>query len=354
MSGFSLKPTNTGGDYDGPTIDWAKVAEQVEDGTQPARVSLIVDLGIQKRAKGVSYENKDDITIVDTEDEREALMDEAEELIGEYTFNKNNLGDWDDAADGKFSVPFRIYDKKDAQEIAIFADLPDTEVVYVEGEEPKQYRIMLNPSFKGEIGGFALTAAKPKKEGDPWTFGPTTKLAQLAKATGHDEILDGGEHNQDIGRVLGEPFLIEVEKKGSFINGKKYMKVMKGMVVSELDNDPVGITFDNATVELLEAAKLRKGIIDKIKAATNYEGSAMQEALEAMEANRKSNKGMTDEDGGEGEAKPARKRSQKPSKPDEEGKVEDDTPTRKRRAKKVVEPEPEDDDGEDDEDKLPF
>lgn len=281
---FSMKPMMV--NNDGPSVDWEAVNAQVEEGPNPARISLIVDLGIQKRGKGVSYEGKDDSTYVSTEEEARSLVEEATEIMGEYLMNKHSLNEiTNEDADG-FVVPFKIYEKKDAQEIAIFADLPDTRVEYVEGDGEKQYRIMLNPQFMGEVRGFSLSAVPPKTKGGVWTFDSKSKLAKLAKATGHKEILEEGEALNDIGLILGEAFLLNIEKTKGFVNAKDVMPLMKGMTVEELDNPAVGLSFSNATVELLEAAHLRKAIIDKIKSATNYSGSNMQKAIEAYEANR--------------------------------------------------------------------
>lgn len=286
---FTLKPENTGsnGGFD---IDFDAIAEQVDEGTQGARVSVIVDLGVQKRGKGVAYGEDDTFTVVETEEEADALINEAIELLGEKVVSDKNLDEILEGDDDSLEVPFKIYEKKDAQEIAIFADLTDTVVDYGDKIGEKQFRIMLNPSFKGDIRGFALVPAPPKKKGGVWTFAGNSKLAALATACGRKEILQEGDDNMNIGLVLGEALLINVEKKGSFINAKGMLPVMKGYAVADLDQEAVGITFDSATVELLKAAKLRKGIIEKIKTATNYEGSAMQKAIEALEAGKGSSK----------------------------------------------------------------
>jgi CheY-like chemotaxis protein len=47
---------------------------------------------------------------------------------------------------------------------------------------------------------------------------------------------------------------------------------------------PVGISFEDVTVESLKAAGIRGSIIKKIKQANNYQGSKMQKAIEAYEA----------------------------------------------------------------------
>ena len=47
---------------------------------------------------------------------------------------------------------------------------------------------------------------------------------------------------------------------------------------------PVGISFEDVTVESIKAAGIRGSIIKKIKQANNYQGSKMQKAIEAYEA----------------------------------------------------------------------
>lgn len=337
---FSLKPKQQTGSSN---IDWDAINEQIEEGPNPARISLIVDLGIQERGKGVSYEGKDDFTVVKTEEEAEELIEEAAEIMGDFLLEKYELDVIEEEDDG-FKVPFRIYNKKDAQEVAIFADLPETRVEYVKGEGDRQYRIMLNSAFKGELAGFSLNPVPPKKQGGVWTFDAKSKLAKLAKATGHKEILEQGEHLNDIGRILGEAFLLNIEKtdKG-FINAKDVMPLPKGMPASELDNGPVGITFEGATVELLEQAHLRKSVIEKIKKAKNYEGSAMQKAIEEFEAksSSKASQSESEDDSEEQEESPkkTRRRRQKA----------EEKPVRKEKA-----PEPEEDDDDFEDDDIPF
>ena len=47
--------------------------------------------------------------------------------------------------------------------------------------------------------------------------------------------------------------------------------------------EPIGISFTNATLELLEKACLRGNIFKKIKSANNYKGSNIQKAIEEYE-----------------------------------------------------------------------
>lgn len=163
-------------------IDWDEINEQIEEGPNVARISLIVDLGIQEQGKGVAYDSEDDYTIVESEEQANALIEEAAEIIGDYLLEKNDLDIIDEVEDG-FKIPFRIYKKSDRREVAIFADLVDTRVEYVKGEGEKQYRVMLNSQFKGDVKGISIKPTYTLPKSNLKTFDPKSKLAKLAKAT---------------------------------------------------------------------------------------------------------------------------------------------------------------------------
>ena len=267
-------------------IDYEAIAAKVGSGPKAARISLIVQLGIQERGLGFTRE---ETTEVDTEAEAEAILDQLHEIGGKDVdkITYSQVGD-------KFVVNAKIYQKKDAEEVAIFADLPNTLVTYVEGTEALPYRVMLNPSFKGDIKGFPLVSVPPKVKGGVWTFASNSALTRLAHATGHPEILEDGDDNTNIGLILGEPFLVDIKNKNGFINAGAVMPIMEDQVVKPLPFEAIGVSFEGATLEILKKAKLRKGIIDKIKLATNYGGSAIKRAIEALEAEYQAGKSSVD------------------------------------------------------------
>src|SRR5690554_2240331 len=142
-----FKPANAG-DTDGSNGQRRSEKFPVpEGGSQMARISLIVDLGIQNR----------------------------EEIVDP------NTGE---------SKP-----QKPQHQIAIFADLVDQVVDYGGEIGKKQYRLTLNKSFKGEVAGINFAAVPPRNadgkiiEGKMWTFAPASILTKLAKATGQTQIL---------------------------------------------------------------------------------------------------------------------------------------------------------------------
>lgn len=236
------------------------VAVFPEEGNHEARVSLIVDLGIQPRK---DFKDKE------TGEERQ---------------------------------------QKPCQQVAVCVDLVEQEVDYGGDIGKQQYRLLLNKAFQGELEGINFVEVAPKDangeliKGKLWTFHPNSMLTRLAKATGHDEILGGSEEdNMDIERLLNEPLMVVVnikESAGKSPNADGTPKVYKNLNVgalspvpkkmlphvAALNTPPKLITFDNATEANM--AHVRRSIIEKIKLATNYAGSNMQKAIEAVEAKR--------------------------------------------------------------------
>lgn len=256
---MSFKPKKTGGSGGtGPREDFKMPVP--EDGNQPARISLIVDLGTQEREDFVDPNTKET----------------------------------------KPQAP--------VQQLAIYADLVDNIVDYGGsiGEQP--YRLALHKSFKGELSGVNFNASPPRDaegnliQGKIWTFHPANLLTKLAKATGNTQILGENEDdNMDIEQLLGESLFIDVQVKQNTsdkldkdgekivytnVNAKTFATVprVKGkpMPVEDLAMEPLLITFDNVTPETVKF--LRADVRRKIKLATDYVGSKMQKVLEEYEA----------------------------------------------------------------------
>lgn len=240
-------------------------------GSRPGRVSLIVDLGIQER-------EPDD---------------------------KGN-------------------ERKPCRQLALFVDLMK-DIVDYGGEIGKQpYRLMINKSFKGDIQGINFLATPPKDaegnivQGGKWGLHPASPLTKLAKACGRPEVV----HEMVADKLLDASVRCIVEvKETEDKNGKKdsegnvivYKNVnFKGFTelvenddgdletVPTLTHQPRCVTFNNATVE--DVKWLRKDIVAKIKKATNYEGSAIQKAIDAFE------QGGSDEEVSPAEVKPVVKK----------------------------------------------
>lgn len=272
-------------------------------GNRKARVSLIVDLGIQAR---------------------EAVYKKGDEIVDEDT-------------EGAVKV-----EQKPCQQVAVFADLVNDVVDYGGKIGEAQYRLMLNKTFSGTVQGINFTTMAPKDpktkatiKGKPWSFAPQSVLTKLAKAVGKEHIIYDDRNNPDsldIDLLLGEPFLCLVEVKETASKDKKdedgnpiiYKNVnFKGasqlplddydqpVPVADLRVQPMSITFDNAEKD--DIMYIRPVLRKMIKNAENYAGSQMQKAMEAFEADQEQ-AASSDEDEPKKEDKKATKPAGKTSK----------------------------------------
>ena len=253
-------------------------------GTRKARVSLIVDMGIQER---------------------------------------------EPFDDGKGNVK----EQKPAPQVAVFLDLVNDVVDYGGNIGKQQYRLMLNKNFGGDIQGINFNTVPPRDadgnqiQGKPWGFHPASQLTKLCAAVGRKDVaLDERKPDSlNLEALLNLPLSVNVEvKETEDKNGKKdkdgnvvvYKNVnQKGMFPVPLDDDnnpqdvkPLTnearcITFDSATEE--DVKFIRNALRKKIKQAKNYAGSAMQAAIEAYEAANGGGEG----EGSSDEEKPAKQAS---------------------------------------------
>lgn len=283
---FSLKPqgnTNTNSS-NAPQVDWNAINKQVETDNHTAIISQIVDLGVHTPPLSATTDKS---TEFDTREEAEALVAQVEGMLKKSDFDKVKITE----QDGKFVVNAQVRQPKDRQEIAVFADLVGNIVDYGGDIGKKPYRALLNKTWKGEIRGLGLTVVPPQS-GSVWTFAPNSMLTELAKVTRQNTITDGSIKNDlnNIGLILGKSLMVDVVKT---VDGDKIYVNVKGIssVPSALAKvidyslvNPVGISFDDVTVESLKAAGIRGSIIKKIKQANNYQGSKMQKAIEVYEA----------------------------------------------------------------------
>lgn len=250
--------------------DFTGVLPVPKAGSRKARVSLIVDLGKQ---------------------ERDPIYKIGDKVVTEET-------------EGAVATT-----QKPCQQVAVFVDLVNDVVDYGGEIGKKQYRLMLNKSFLGEVNGINFTASPPmdakgnRVEGKPWGFHPQNVLTKLAKAVQKEEIIT----SMDVDELLDQPFMADVEvSKKEDKNGKEdkdgnviiYTNVnFKGAAKLPEDddtNEPVkvaalttpamSIQFDTATKE--QVAVIRPSLRKKIKLALNYAGSQMEKAIQAFEAER--------------------------------------------------------------------
>ena len=286
---FSLKPQSNGNtntySINAPQVNWNAINKQVETDNHTAIISQIVDLGIHTPPLSATIEKS---TEFDTREDAEALVSQVEGMLKKSDFEKVKITE----QSGKFIVNAQVRQPKDRQEIAVFADLVGNVVDYGNDIGKKPFRVMLNKSWKGEIRGLGLAVVPPQKQGGVWTFAPNSMLTELAKVTRQTTITDGSVKNDlnNIGLILGKSLMVDVVKTEDgdkiYVNVKGISSVpsaLAKMIDYSLVN-PVGISFDDVTVESLKAAGIRGSIIKKIKQANNYQGSKMQKAIEEYEA----------------------------------------------------------------------
>lgn len=288
----SFKPMQTGRKEGGDFEDFKNLPVP-KSGSRKARVSLIVDMGVQER---------------------------------------------EDYEDPKTK---EVKKQKPCQQVAAYADLVADKVDYGGNIGEAQYRLCLNKTFQGKVVGINFQTVAPKDadgnllKGKPWGLHPANALTKLAKAVDKEEITYEGKHPEslDISLLLNEPFMAQVEvKETPHKEGKKdkdgnlivYKNVNykgpapvptlededgeeKPMPVAKLMQPARCITFDSATVD--DIKYIRAGLIKQIKLALNYAGSAMQKAIEEYES---ANGGSGDGEEEQEEKKPAAKPAAKP------------------------------------------
>ena len=347
----------------GPKIDYNFLYSQVEDDTHDARVSTIIDAGMQQPAitvYGIKM-NKDNVSYFATNEDALDYIDKAEDIVGTWVADKEGYTEQPEEVDATqeiisasnldvevgaiiYKLDFRIVTPKPREEVMYAGDLVDMAVEYVEGEEPKQYRVWLNQQdfMTKQMKGFSTKFAPPMKDGGLWTFSPLSMHTKLAEATGKTSILKSGDDFGDLSLLLGQPFGIPTTQKETTSKGKDYVNLKVGapvrlskkalaLGITELDCTPEAISFEDVTVEQLENIMPNRLVIAKIKMAINYEGSQMQKAIEEWEANKSggstSNEKTEDsqeEESPKAEKKKAPTKKAAPEKVEEEDEDEDD------------------------------
>lgn len=303
---MAFKPANSGKSKSTGNNENSANFPVPKDGQRKARISLIVDLGIQKR------------------------------------------DDFEDKVSGEMKP------QKPAHQVAVFADLVSDVVDYGGKIGKAQYRLLLNKSFQGVVQGINFQPVPPRDadgnmiDGKAWGLHPANLLTKVAKAVDRlDVIVDEGEFGMDISQLLDLPFMAQVEVKET--EGKKkdangdpiiYKNVnYKGAApVPMLEDDETGeeapmpvaplkqaarcITFDEATVEDIQF--IRSNLLSMIKTADNYAGSNIQKAIEAFEAASGGSKEETKSEEKPVAAKPAAKTAAKPKAASKPIPVDDD------------------------------
>lgn len=204
--------------------------------------------------------------------------------------------------------------QKPAPMVAIFADLVNDVVDYGGEIGSAQYRLLMNGTFKGVLKGIPFQPTPPKDgdgntiKGKQWGLHDNSLITKLAKAVNKPEV----QFDMDLEALLDEQFMADVDVNEvasgkddadgneiiyKNVNFKSSAKVAPVITEDEDGNEVESIptfaklktpalcvTFENATVETVSV--IRANIIKQIKLAQDYPGSNMQKAIEAMEAAR--------------------------------------------------------------------
>lgn len=315
---------NTDADY--VKVDWNAINKQVKGGSRPARISLIVDLGVQKRDNFVEE------YAPTTAKHIKALAEQGAELI-------------DEGGKTMISTP-----QSDQPQIAVFADLTH-DLVDFGGDLGKQpFRLSLNGSDYGNLRGIGFNGCYSfDKNGQilkdkGFTFHSMSPLTKLSKATKQEQIIAGsGKDNMDVEQLLGQAFMATVVKTEK--DDKCYLNYKGCSEVPNVPSDPSDpdsdevqmnikplvspatiITFDTVTPELRKW--LRGDVVKKIKEAVNYQGSKMQEVLEGGNSDNSASDDAGEDKQPEAKPTPAPKAkvAQKPAKAAVEDEPDTDSP----------------------------
>jgi hypothetical protein len=241
-----------------------------EDGLQAVQVGMLVDLGKHKKHPKFA--------------------------------TQNGKREKDENGDDKILWPVEGKDLE--QKVAVYIDLLTQQHDY-EGEiGVRNIRLPLHQVNRGMSEGVNFTTVAPRDpdgnyiKGKPWSLAPASQWKKIADATKQDKIFEADYKNKDhnnIGLLLGKPFMINVEVTKTEKDGKTYVNTklkspvptMRGMAVPDALQAAVSINFDDTDLlevkeELGGIAKidlLRMADIRKIVLADDYQGSEIQKAI---------------------------------------------------------------------------
>jgi hypothetical protein len=266
-------------DYDALNKYVVETANLKEPETLVGVIAGIVDLGTQEQP------DAENVFKGSEEDE-------------ENEINKNPNTYFKDGLDPQTRKPARLkcYPQKPQQSVAIAVDFP--EIILDKGEffgnsNPQPLRMWLGGTFY--IEGKGMVVARPtalkvvnidKEAPKPkWSFSPLHvchKMAVGAKLIKPGDVFLPQDIDQLIGKSLqfqAQIYMKEVKGKHYFTENIKYIGGLgRGQVSQELDSTFL-IQF-NKPNKPEDMKQLRNHIVNTIKAANNYQGSAIQKQLE--------------------------------------------------------------------------
>ena len=240
-------------------------------------VSMIVDIGTQEQPDA-------EVTFVgDEEDEKKAIAEKPQ------TYFKDGFD-----PETKKPVRLKCWPQKPIQSVAVAVDFPD--IIVDKGQffgesKPLPLRLWLGGQFYIPDVGMVIGRPTPlkvnKKLGD-WSLDQKHLFYKMAVAS---KLIKPGEvfKPQQIDQLLGKAYQFEAQVFFKENKGKKYYTeyikfvsgLGRGQVEPELVVQPMMIQF-NKENDPSAIKDLRNHVVNTLKRAVNYQGSAIQKQIEAV------------------------------------------------------------------------
>ncbi len=244
----------------------------------------------------MEQEDEGNVSYAPTKKKAEKLVDKALELLEAQrkrqkgyvkkliTSNIELIEDTDlEPMTDVFEVPCILRKMDDEYEVAVWATNTDNEVQYVEDDEDsvRQYRIPLNPPFKGAVRGFRLSQDRKTE------LFNSKSLVDLLKTCDLERVIEEGNDDEgDLSLLAGAIFQTEITKKDTFVRSKGRMSAPEDTEVPELEHEPMVVSFEDDVEDIVAAMRaffVPRAYIEKIKLAKNFEGSNMEKAIAILE-----------------------------------------------------------------------
>jgi hypothetical protein len=327
--------TDSSVDFDAINRYRVEAAGLQERETVPGYVAVIVDLGIQKQQDA-------EVEFVGTVEEEEAIMAEMPDTY--FKDGKN--------PDTKADVRLKCWPQKPQQCVVFGIDFPDiiVDMAKAHGKEsnPLPLRLYTGGQFYIPTQGMVVARPTPlrvvnldkSRKTKKWSLAQNNmlhKMAVAAKLIKPDEVFLPQRIDELLGKAFQFDAQVYMKKSGSKEYFTEYLKFSaalgRGQNIADLETTPVVVEFDEENSdESIE--HLRSHVINTIKQAENYKGSAIQKQIEKLRPAKaaKADDAADDSDREEEqeEQKPAPKvtgrKATKPAVKEEAQKFDDDTP----------------------------
>lgn len=325
---FKVVNTPTGGGSSDSTVDFdainryrVEAAGLQERETVPGYVAAIVDLGIQKQPDA-------EVTFTGTEEEEEAEMAKFPD-----TYFKDGVDQ-----DTKQQVRLKCWPQKPQQCVVLAIDFPDIIVdmalAYGEESNPLPLRLYTGGQFYIPTQGMIVARPTPlrvvnldkSRKTKKWSMAQNNmlhKMAVAAKLIKPDEVFLPQRIDELLGKAFqfdAQVYMKQVGQKEYFTEYLKFSAALgRGQNVADLETTPKLVEFDEENSDA-SIKELRQHVVNSIKQAENFKGSAIQKQIEklrpAKAAKQDDATDEADEAEEQEEAKPTPKvAGRKPTKP---------------------------------------